>query len=710
MKFLIITFILISANCFFGYVHPDKAKNLFDSGLYHELVEYTAEMPNDIKTDPGTFLFRAIALYRTGRYRESRRLLERIAEITNDPPLKDRALYFLALNDIKTENLISASLIISRLTNSSIPEISENSDTIIKSLIHYRLNESELDELAGYIKDTEILSYIEQSRNALKILAVLPLTGVDSRSGRDILTGIEFAIRHLRRDDLNIVLDVVNSESRIPAMIKKVLERTNYSTYNLTVGELRSDPTASLAGLTTMLNIPLISPTAAASGISKISNSVFQLNTSSYTLGRTAAEFAIDSLKYRTFAILAPMTDDGNESVAGFTDKVIERGCAVISTEWYFDHFNLSRQLQRIRERALTIDSLDTEEYMILDSIKAVPAGVIEGFFLPVPNSDAESVLSQVAYHNFSAGLLGTYGWDDTALLNKLSSNADGLVFVREKKYDTANARYNDFVYRFNREMNRNPRILEINGFSMMEMIITLMNQYPGKTLNSILESIDTYESVAGTVRFDSSGSNQASGLFKYTTRRGITQMELWPKTLPDTLALAKKYYNTGHVHTVMRNDSSAVEYYLRSMEEFRSVLAVPDSLEHLDKNIASLKRRLGNSYFNLRDYENSAQFFREVLKADPRDRESSFKLAVSISEEDPDMALIMLQEFTNDAKFSADAFYHIGLIYLDDGEMQLAEDNFAVSAELGNSKAGRILDELTKEEEEEQQEIEFEW
>ncbi|MBN2856938.1 MAG: ABC transporter substrate-binding protein [Candidatus Delongbacteria bacterium] len=707
MKIFLLILVIFTADIF--PVNFDKAKNLFESGYYSELIEYTNELDKSPQSDFTSSLYRAVSFYRTGKFRESRQMINKITALTSDPEVKDYGLYFLALSEIKLENLVNAVLILSRLTNSSVPEISSNSKTILRSLVHYKLNENELNDLAEEITDKDVISYISQSRNALKILAVLPLSGLDKEAGEELLTGLEFAVNTLKTEDRNIILDVVNSESRISSMTKKVLDRLNSSNYNLVVGELRSNPTAALAGITSLLNIPLLSPTAAANDISSISEYVFQMNTSSYTLGKTIAEYAIDSLKYRTFAILAPLTDDGNESVSGFTETVIEKGCSIISTEWYFDHFNLNRQLQRTRERVLSIDSLDTEEYMSLDSIKTVPAGVIEAFFLPVPNSDIESVLSQVAYYNFSAKTLGTYGWDDLKMLNKLSTNAKDLVFIKESGYDLNNNKYTDFVYKFNRDKNRNPKMLEITGYSVIEMILTLQKENPEISIHKILSGQVEYNSVSGKVVLKDSRTNNASDIYAFTPRSGISRIDYFPKEGKDSLFLAEKYFNTAHVYSVTRQDSMAADYFLKSLQEYSVKLKLPDSLFMKNNNISEIYERLGSTYYGMNDLKSAGTYYAKLLQEYPENKEFVFKHAVCTYEDDPDLAIVTLRDFTNDPEYSAEAYYEIGRIYYRTDDIKSATDYFAIAAELNSKKARRMLDYFEKQKEE-KEEIEFEW
>ncbi|MFO7809825.1 MAG: ABC transporter substrate-binding protein, partial [Candidatus Delongbacteria bacterium] len=661
MKIFFLILIIFASDVF--PVNFDKAKNLFDSGYYSELIDYTGELEKGTGQNIEISLYRAIALFKVSKFRESRMLLDSITEVSNKAEIKDTALYYLAIIDIKDGLLVNSAVILSRLLNSSVDEISNNADLLLRSLIHYKLSKEEIEDITKSMVNKQILSYIEESQNSLKILAALPLTGVDKEEGQSILKGLEFGVNEFGNDEKNIILDVVNSESKISAMVSKVLKRLNSSNYNVVIGELRSDPTAALAGITGTLNLPLLSPTASANDITGISENIYQLNTTSYTLGRTIAEYAIDSLGYKTFAVLAPMNDDGNESVSGFTEKVIEKGCAIISTEWYFDHFNLNRQLQRIRERTLIIDSLDTEEYMSVDSIKVIPAGVVDAFFLPVPQSDIESVLSQVAYYNFDAKIIGTYGWDDLKMLKKLSGNADSLVFAKESTYDLNNNKYTDFVYKFNKRYGKNPNSLEIVGYSVMEMLLSLHKKYPDKTTSKILDDLKDFEAVSGEIRMNGSRSNQASDLFRYTEPGYLRNIPFVPRSDKDSLSLAKKYLNTASVYKKTNQDSLAIQNYILSLEEYSSVLDLPDSLFQRHSTTLQIKQKIADSYYEIKDYENALIFYEDMLDTDPEMKDNMFRSAVcrAYSEEDVDPALQFLYDFTEDEKYSSNAYYHIG-------------------------------------------------
>ena len=705
MKIILPIFIL-SASVFGAEI--DKTLNLFQRGLYSQTISYTDSVRANDPDQHTHNLIRGMALYKIKDYRESKRILDLVSQNVDDPALKDLSNYYCALSRIKLGENVAGAVILTRLLNSSSADIAEGSRSILENLINYKFDDADYKEIRENIFDSEVTEYIDQSRNALKILAVLPTTGIDQDDGRDILTGLEFGLKKLQSKYKNLRLDVVNSEGKIAVMTRKVLEKLNSTRYNLIIGELRSDATAALAGIAELKGIPLLSPTASAKEISEISDRVFQLNTTSYTLGNLIAEYAVDSLGYKTFAIISPLTEDGNESVTGFTSKVIEKGCSVIALEWYFESYDLNKQIQRIREKVLSIDSLDTEEYMSTDSIKVVPAGIIDAFFLPVSDYDTESVLSQLSYYNFKAKNLGTYGWNNEKILNKLNVHADSLVFIKESSYDIENTAYTDFVYKFRNEFNRNPRFLEILGYSIMDMMVDIKNKKRDIPVYKILSEIKDYKGIYGEIIYDGSRSNSAADLVMYRDRHGLKKLNFIPEHSENILSVAKKYYNKGCVDEITRQFSSAALHYERAIDEYRSVL--PDSVFKYHPEVISLYRKTGLVYYRLSDFPNAAIYFSKYSESGRQDdREITFRNMVSEANIDPLFPPDLLSEFTNDPELAPEAYFEIGSLYLKRSEIKKALDYLEASAALKNKDAVKILNEL-KNADENKNNNKFDW
>jgi branched-chain amino acid transport system substrate-binding protein len=651
--------------CATSGIEPDKLKNLYDSGSYQDILSITSDLHSVPEKDPEGALYRGLALYRQNKFKESVKYLSALSRKTDNQRIKETALYFTALSKINLNLETEAALMLTALLNSSFSDLAENSAKVLEAVINFRMTEDDFKILRESSNDKYLSKLIDLSGNSLKILAVLPLTGVDKEAGKQLLSGLEYAVKKLNLKGKKIKLDVVNSEGKMPLMIKKVLEKINSTRYNLVIGELRSDATAALAGITTQKKIPLISPTASDNNLSGISSSVFQLNTTSYTLSNMLAGFSIDSLECRTFAILAPATDDGIESVEGFTEKVKEKGCSVISTEWYFDPYDLKKQLTRLRERLLEISSLDVNEYMTEDSISAYSAGIADAVFLPVPNSDIEPVISQIAYYNFKGRLLGTYGWNDISMLNKVSMNADSLVYIKESSYDPDDVRLNDFINEFRQHNSRNPKDLEITGYSLIEMLVSIQNNNPAGSVVENLSELKEYSGINGQIHFKDNKTNYASDVYMYSARKKKTERISYSEESGTSIfTTAEKYYNLAYVNEIFSMYDKAVENYSISLDEFESLKGFTDSLAQNCRIYPEIFKRLGSACLMIKDYKKAEKYLSLYLDHNPKDREAVYKNAAAGSNLNPDKYLEVLLRFSDDKEYGREANLAIGNIY----------------------------------------------
>ena len=686
----------------------EKIKISYDGGYYQRVIDLTERLDNHSANYDELTMFRGVCFYEINEFRKCRKILTELLEHTPYFNQKEMVMYYIALSELKLLNTTAATNLLAKLLNSTDEELAKNSKEIILAVIKLLLSDDDYIELSEQIFNKEILKELAQAGNSIKVLVVLPLTGEDKDVGNDILRGIKYAVKKVDLENNKTVkLDVINSESSITTMVKKVTKRLESSRYNLIIGELRSNATSALAGIASVKKIPLISPTASLRNISSISQNIFQLNTTSYTLSRRIAEYAVDSLNYKTFGILAPLNSDGKESVAGFTEVILEKGCGIIGTEWYYDASNLSKQLLRFRENICIIDSLDVEEYMSDDSIKAVPVGVIDAFFLPVANKDVQSVLPQMAFYNFKGQFLGTYGWDDNKTLTKLAENADSLIFIKESSYNVNNPKYNDFVYKFRSDHKRNPKRMEINGYSVMEMIMNLLNNNSKLSLQRILSTTKEYSAINGKVIFDEQRSNLASGIFTFLRRKGIRKLQLSDKKVKNIFAEAEKYYNLGYVYNVKHDDSLAVKNFLISLSKYEDLNSIDDIGFVQKEKFNDLYKRIADSFFNFKRYKQSVAYYDILLTDDPSNVDIKFKKARAVAKYDNDEALLLFKELSSQPLFYSESLFETANIYYsrkdEDGKFNKKDRKRAIilynrSAELGNDNAIKILERFERE------------
>jgi len=603
----------------------NEIESSFEDMEYSSTIELTNNISFEDNRDKTNIeeilLYRAISFFHIKKFSQSKKLLKQFAKKYPYSKNKDYSNYYLAFINLQNENLVDAAIEFDNLSNSSNREISEVSITILEKIVNSLISEEENYELSEKIWDKKILETLSKKRDIIDILVVLPLTGRKSKEANYILNGIKYFL------DINkfpgnksVNLEVVDSESNVPVMVKKVLDKLNTNNFDLIIGEYSRNSTSALSAVATLKKIPLIAPTASENDISNISKYIYQLTPSAYTLGQKIAEYAIDSLGYKIFSTIAPVTLEGKESIDGFKNMVEKKGCLVFSSEYYYKALNINKQLTRIREQVLNIDSLDLELYMSSDSLKkGTPAGIIEAFFLPIKTKEIVSIAPQIAFYNFEAKLLGSQNWNDIKELNKVKTNINDIYFVKPNSNDANNSLYNDFAYKFRIKNKRNADKLEILGYDVMYFLyIGIKNSIKENlALIDALNNLKKYSGINGTVLFEKGNrSNSSVEILKFNTKNKIPKKISLigsKKSRSKNEDSSNKSYNIGYINYQIKE-------YEKSLESF---------LKIEDENFELTNLYLADNYFYLNDYENAEIYYEKAVLTSSQNPDIYYNMAL---------------------------------------------------------------------------------
>jgi len=525
-----ILFILLLLTVKLSAQDANGVKALFAQQKYSAVISATDKLTDfNINQQPEMALVRAQAFYKSNNFQRAITVLKLFSSEFQSSLYRIPATYYLGVCQVKTGDFKQAVISLSEVEAAGSGELAAHAKKMLGVIASVKLSEADLQWLKEQNPNETVQKYLTESAASLHILVVLPLSGASGKEGKEILNGLKYALNTLHKDKSPaILLDVVNSESNIAVMQKRVFEKLALRRYNLIIGELKSQPTAALAGMASMAKIPLISPTAGDNHISEISEYIYQLNSSSFTMGEQLAAFAIDSLKYKTFAILSPVTPEGKESVTGFIDKINKKGGKIITQEWYYETTDLSKQMQKIRESALEVSNLSKHKYMLEDSLKKVAVPGIDAIFLPISREEIKPITPQVAYYNLKTNLLGSYGWDSPKELNKVADKIDSLVYVRENNLNPENSQYADFVNKYRLTTGKAPAKLEVMGYDAMLFYLKLLEKGSGNSLLQTLKQVKEFSGVYGKVIFEPNRrSNSAVELYRYTLKNGIKRIGL---------------------------------------------------------------------------------------------------------------------------------------------------------------------------------------
>ncbi len=414
----------------------------------------------------------------------------------------------------------SLGLLVYHLTQKQVAQ--GNSDTAVNTIIDF-LNEHPRNE---YVKPLEaFLDKIRiKEKSDLKIGVILPLQAGYAADGKEILSGIEYALKEFKSaNNLKIALDIRDSGSNVIKAIHAAEELAQDENVLCIIGELESNITAAIAALLKTRNIPVISPVASQNGIASIGENIFQANSDLFERGKQIALYAMKELNMKTFATLAPADNYGEEMTEGFVATVENLGGTIVSPpKWYFQGSkDLSRQLRSIRALGFKLmreDSAWMRGHAGLYTRAAygdsflVPVTSIHGLFCPVYSDDIDFLGPQCAALNLRAPLLGGDYWFTPDILRKNQSYVNGVVFVSDYFVDEFAGDYRRFRTNFRLKMSQDLGRMETYGYDLMKAILTLIQQNNISTrqkLRQHMETLDKFQGVKSLITWK--GNNRVN-------------------------------------------------------------------------------------------------------------------------------------------------------------------------------------------------------
>ncbi len=334
----------------------------------------------------------------------------------------------------------------------------------------------------------------------VKIGLITSLTGRNGEMGLDIRRGVELAL-NLYNESANVpILSVVYDDQS--DVVQAILSARDLATeeVSLIIGPIESEEMAAASVVANRYCIPIVSPTANKSDLHRIGPCVYEANATVRTRSAALAEYAVNRLGARRFAILAPSDGYGDEAIEAFTQFVEERGARVLAVERYYENTQDFRsQLIALRkigfvDSVLTanrlgeihqyskrqIDSLYAWYFPVTEDVKeeyAIPVSRFDGLFLPVYESDIKYIAPQIAFYNIRTRLLGGDQWYEPTELKLQQSYVNGVVFVSGFHLDPGDRDVQTFRASYRKAYGREASDEAVFGFDLARLVARLVDE-----------------------------------------------------------------------------------------------------------------------------------------------------------------------------------------------------------------------------------------
>jgi len=371
---------------------------------------------------------------------------------------------------------------------------------------------------------------IQNNKTGNSIIGVvLPLTGKDSKIGKEFLEGLNQAELNKSHDDLKlsfIVYDNAGDELKTAEVFKAL---SNNPSIVAIIGPISTNNSIIAGSITEKSGIPLILPMVTTNDLSKVSDDIFMLNSDLKTRGELAGQLIAELYETENIAVLAPADKFGKNIVDAFVNQLKLYNKAPQIIEWYSGiPMNLDRQFKSIRAKAwelsssfdslefsytfvdsiITLYGFDGEKMTVDDSLKVV-LNSIDAIYMPIHEDHLDYIGAQFPAYNLEAAVVGNDNWSNLGVLRKenIGPHFSGLVVI---------SNYNDYQLEllnnnFNEKHTGN-FYKAIDSYNLLAKSIEEANT-SDKSLLQILSNIIDFKGIFGTYNFAEGDNNVNSKL-----------------------------------------------------------------------------------------------------------------------------------------------------------------------------------------------------
>ena len=395
------------------------------------------------------------------------------------------------------------------------------------------------------------LESIEKRDSQVEVGVVLPLTGKLAATGQKVLQGIQLAYSLLpeaSRKDIYLNVKDSSGASGIETVLGELAR--NPKTVGV-LGPLLSDEIKQSINVADLFKLNVFSPTASSAGIVENSPYIFRNALTRKIQARYLAEYSINTLNLRRFAILYPMEPFGEELKEEFLKAVEGFGGEIVGVSSYDRSQNdfkkqilelggvVDDDLDRITRKLLLENKEQKDfsdptllsrpkvnmEHWSEDKIENLKVSLELGYdamFIPGVYDKVGLIIPQLAFYNIEKiALLGANGWNSPELIKMGGKFLKSIYFVDGFYSDSHQVRVRRFVEQFQNNYGEVPSHLSAQAYDAAGIIFKSINSGASNRLKlkERLIAVENYPGVTGKTSLLESGDSEKN-IFALTVRK----------------------------------------------------------------------------------------------------------------------------------------------------------------------------------------------
>ena len=385
----------------------------------------------------------------------------------------------------------------------------------------------------------------------IKIGVVIPLTGKLALTGQKVLQGIQLAVHQLpfqAREKL--ALEVRDSGHQLP-MKEIIADLSGLPNVVGIIGPLLSDEVAIAGKVARDYLIPIFSPTASTYGLVDENSFMFRNALTREIQAKFLAEYAVNTLQLKRFAVLHPYEPFGLELKDTFIKEVDSFGGEVVVVAGY------DRTQNDFKKQIFKLGGVEDDELEKIGRELVLSEGMIPDFsspstfsrplidmghwsgddveklkvslelsydaiFIPGVYDKVGLIIPQLAFYNVNTvSLLGTNGWNSPELVTMGGKYLTNVYFVDGFYPDSHHVEVQKFVRDFKANFGEEPGYLSAQSFDAANIIINNILAGAGNRIKmkESLKAVKNFPGVTGNTTLLPSGDSEKN-IFALTVKR----------------------------------------------------------------------------------------------------------------------------------------------------------------------------------------------
>ena len=448
--------------------------------------------------DDATFLA-AQAYFRMGEYHRSLERLLAVVSFGKDCRYYKRAVR--GIGNLADEGLTAPQLRKRLEDYRRSPEAAE----VLFKLAEHEIKRGDY-ERAVVLLDVVAEQYADrdEGREAAKLLAevrdklgraplvvgvLLPLSGDCEVYGKEMQAAVEMAVaeNNRARPDEPVTLvfeDTCGTEDGAVEATRRLIYTSRAIAL---IGPALTANMRAVAELCHTNQVPALGPSSTDGTVCRLNGYIFTNGLTREVETANMADFAVNQLRLKRFAILYPANPYGADLRDAFTEAVKRAGGEVAGAVEY-----------PLIDMSLAPDKREINYFSYTKQLKWLRADAV---YLPGHYDEIVRILPQLTFSDISAYILGANGWNENRVISMGGKYVEGAYFTAGLYADSPDPKVRAFVANYRRRTAEFPNYLAAAAYDAANIICSVL--YPpardGAEIKRRLDAVADFPGITGT-------------------------------------------------------------------------------------------------------------------------------------------------------------------------------------------------------------------